>query len=131
MKKILLDTSVLIDFLRRKDREKSLLVEIARLGYSPAISLTTHTELFSGKSVWQKKRAKKELEVLLSGLEIILVNEQVSLMAGKLRARYQIGLIDAIIAACAIEQKLPLLTLNVKDFKKIKGIKLLKVKAAS
>ena len=127
MKKLLLDTSVLIDFLRRKDKERSLLIKVNHLGYSPAISFITHTELFSGKSIWQKKKAKRELEALLSGLEIILLNLQLSQRAGKIRARYQIGLIDAIIAACAIEEKLSLVTLNVKDFKKIKGLKVFKI----
>lgn len=131
MKKLLLDTSILIDFLRRKDKERSLLVKINRLGYSPAISLITHTELFSGKSIWQKKRARRELEALLSGLEIILFNQQDSQRAGKIRARYQISLVDAIIAACALEEKLSLVTLNIKDFKKIKGLKLLRIKKSN
>lgn len=124
MKRILLDTSVLIDFSRRKNKERSLLVEIIRLGYSPAISLITHTELFAGRSIWQKKKARKELKKLLSGLEIIVTNEEVSQLAGKLRAKYQINLLDAIIAAEAIVSRLPLATLNLRDFKKIKEVKI-------
>lgn len=124
MKKLLLDTSVLIDFLRRKDKEKSLLVKIVDWGYSPSLSLITHTELHAGESVWQKKKAKRELEELLSGLEVIVLNKEVSRLAGKLKAKYQIGLMDAIIAAEAIASRLPLATLNLKDFKKIKEVKI-------
>lgn len=96
MKKILLDTSVLI----------------------------THTELYAGESVWQKKEAKRELEKLLSGLEIIIPNLEVSKLAGKIRAKYQVNLLDALIAAEAVTSRLPLSTLNLKDFGKIKGVKL-------
>jgi len=125
MKEILLDSSVLIDFLRRKDKKKSLLIKIIDVGYSPTISLITHAELFAGRNVWRSKKAKKELEEMLSGLKIIAFDEKTSQLAGKLRARYQISLADAFIAACAIEKKLPLSTLNVRDFKQIKGIKIL------
>lgn len=127
MKKVLLDTSLLIDFLRRKDKEKSLLVAVIQQGYSPAISIITHTELFAGKSIWQKKRAKRELGKLLSGLEIILFNQKVSQLAGKLRAKYNLNLLDTIIAAEAITSRLSLATLSLKDFKKVKGLKLLKL----
>lgn len=127
MKKVLLDTSVLIDFLRRKDKEKSLLVKIIRSGYSPAISLITHTELYAGKSIWKSKKARTELENLLSGLEIIIIHEKVSRLAGKLRAKYEINLLDAMVAAEAATSNLSLATLNLKDFNKIREISLLEI----
>ena len=124
MERVLLDTSVLIDFLRREDKDRSLLIEVIRRGCSLSISLITHTELYAGKSVWQKKQARRELETLLSGLEIIIPNLKVSELAGKIRANYQVNLLDALIAAEAITSRLPLVTLNLKDFKKIKGVKI-------
>lgn len=124
MKKVLLDTSVLIDFLRRKDKEKTLLMGIVHSGYTAFISLITHTELFAGRSVWQKEKARKELKELLSGLEVIIVNRKVSRLAGMFCAKYQLDLIDAIIAAEAVISRLPLATLNWKDFKKIKEVKI-------
>jgi len=125
MKKLLLDTSVLVDFLRRKKKEETLLAKVFRAGYIPAISLITHTELYAGKSVWSKAKAKRELENLLAGLDIIILNEEVSRLAGKIRAKYRLGIIDAIIAAEAIISQLPLVTLNLKDFEKVKGVKIL------
>lgn len=127
MKKVLLDTSVLTDFLRRKDKEKSLLVKIIRSGYTPAISLITHTELYAGKSIWKSKKARTELENLLSGLEIIIIDEKVSRPAGKLRAKYEINLLDAMVAAEAATSNLSLATLNLKDFNKIREISLLEI----
>ncbi len=45
--------------------------------------------------------------------------------AGKIRREVEISLIDAIIAASALELNLSLATLNKKDFKKIKGLALI------
>lgn len=127
MKKILLDTSVLIDFLRRKNKEESVLVKTLRSGHIPAISLITHTELYARKSIWRKEEAQRELEKLLAGLEIIIPNLGVSKLAGKIRARYQVSLLDALIAAEAVTSRLPLATLNLKDFKKIKEVKVFEI----
>lgn len=44
--------------------------------------------------------------------------------AGKIRASYNVNLIDAVITATALTEKLPLATINTKDFEKIRGIRL-------
>lgn len=124
MKKILVDTSVLIDFLRRKDRTNTLLFTLAQGKYKLYISIVTHTELYAGKSVWQKEEALKDLQTLFSGMEILLLEEEISKKAGQIKAHYNINLLDAIIAASAIFHKLDLATLNTKDFEKIEGIKI-------
>lgn len=126
MKQVLIDTSVLIDFLRRKNKETSFLVKILKQNHSPAISIITYAEVFAGKSAWQKKQARKELDELLKGMETFCLNREVAQLAGKLRAKYKINLLDAFIAAEAIISNLPLATLNIKDFNKIKKIKLFK-----
>lgn len=122
--KILLDTSVIIDFLRRKDKERSLLYSLAKKDYQIHLSIITHTELYAGKSVWENKKAAIELETLFSGMNLLLLDEEISKSAGKIKALYNIHLIDAIIAATAIYHELDLATLNLKDFQKIKGLKL-------
>lgn len=124
MKKVLIDTSILIEFLRLK-RKKTVYEEILAKKYRPVISFITMAELWAGKSVWEKKDKAVLLENLLAGIEIIFPSLSTLKLSGKLRAKYRISLLDAFIAACAIEKKLPLSTLNVRDFKKIKGIKIL------
>lgn len=122
VRKILLDTSVIIDFLRRKDKENSLLISI--LSETLYISIITHTELNAGKSVWEKEYARKGLEDLLSGITIIPLNDEISKKAGFIKAYHsKIDLIDSIIASTAIVNNLELATLNLKDFKTIKDLK--------
>lgn len=85
-------------------------------------SIITHTECFSGKSIWQKKEALHSLRLLFAGIEILPLEEEISEEAGKIRAIYSRNISDTIIASTVIKHKLTLATLNIKDFKKIDGI---------
>lgn len=125
MNKILLDTSVVIDFLRRKDKENTILYTL--LNQNLFISIITHTELFGGKSAWEDKKAKNQLTEFLTGVAIIPLNEDISKQAGYIKAHnYSKDTLDAIIAATAKENNYELVTLNRKDFIKIPGLKLFK-----
>lgn len=124
MTKLLVDSSVIIDFLRRKNKQDTLLYKLVEEGCGLNISLITHTELYAGKSVWQKKTAQKELEELFSGIHILHLDTKISQKAGEIRAKYDTNLFDAIIAATSITYEIELVTLNVKDFEMIPKIKL-------
>lgn len=45
---ILVDTSILIDYYRKTDKEKSARIALVRQGYSFAISAITKYEIYSG-----------------------------------------------------------------------------------
>jgi tRNA(fMet)-specific endonuclease VapC len=122
---ILLDTGIIIEFLRKKEKEGTLLVELTKAGHQLYISLLTHTELFAGKSVWEDKHLHHALDKLCSGFHIVQPDTDISKKAGAIRAHYRTDLIDAIIAATAINHELTLATLNTKHFNPIKGLKLL------
>lgn len=123
---ILIDTSVIIDYLRQKQKENTLLYRLVAGRDQPNISILTHTELYAGKSVWENKTALENLDKILSSLKIIPFTLKMSFAAGEIRSTHNIDLVDAIIAATAIEEKLPLFTLNKKHFEKIREIKLYK-----
>lgn len=123
MSELLVDTSVIIDFLRRPDKAETRYYSLAAQGQQLAVSIITHTELYAGRSIWEHSRAKRELEVIFSGLTILSLEQRISEQAGHLKATHSINLLDAIIAATALQYKLPLSTLNVKDFKKIPELK--------
>ena len=126
MAKILLDTSIIVDFLRQKDKSKTILYHLGRDKYDLCVSIITHTESYAGKSVWEKEDARQTLEILFSNIKILPLEEESSKKAGEIRARYGTNIVDAIIAATALFYKLELATLNIKDFENIKGMKLLK-----
>lgn len=125
MKKVLVDTSVLIEFLRVKTKE-TIYEKILAKRRQPVVSFITPAELWAGRSVWENKKKAELLGTLLSGIEIVFPALATLKLSGKLKVKYQISLLDAFIAAAAIEKGLPLITLNLKDFKKIKELKLWK-----
>lgn len=123
--KLLVDTSVIIDFLRRKDKENSILFRISKEDLY--ISIVTHTEVYGGKSVWEFDRARQEIEVLFSNISILPLEIEISQEAGKIKAyNHDRTILDCIIAATSLHHGLELATLNIKDFKKIKGLKIAK-----
>jgi Predicted nucleic acid-binding protein, contains PIN domain len=92
--------------------------------YEHYVSIITHTEIYAGKSIWEDKNLGEIVAKMFSGFEIKAFDTVLSQKAGKIRAHYQTSLADSIIAATAIENNCELVTLNMKDFKKISGLKL-------
>lgn len=131
MNNILIDTSIIIDFLRRKDKENTLFFQLLNKKQQVFCSIITHTELYSVKSIWKSKHAKDTLTTTLSTVKVLPFSEELSQQAGKIRALENIPILDAIIAATVIYHHLSLATLNRKDFEKIKGIKLFPIRIHS
>lgn len=120
--KIAVDTSVIVDFLRRSDKENSLYSHLSS-SYNIIISLISVAELYSGQSS-QTKRGSEALSNVLIGVEIKAPNLDMAKFAGNLKLQYDLSLPDAFIATMAIDSSLPLATFNRKDFEKIKRLKL-------
>ena len=124
--RLLVDTSVIIDFLRRKDKGNTTLFKISTEDLY--VSIVTHTEIYSGKSVWEHEKARQEVETVFSNIKILPLELETSEQAGKIKAyNYDRSILDCIIAATSIQQGLELVTLNLKDFKKIRGLKLARI----
>ena len=126
MNGILVDTSVIIDFLRRKDKEKSYFYKIFEDGvYVPVLSLVVVSELWAGKSM-ASKVSRKKVEKLLERCEIVFPTVDSAKRVGELlrSVNYEVSFQDVSIAVDAIENNLELLTMNKKDFEKIDGLKL-------
>ena len=126
-KSLLLDTSVIIDFLRTKDKSESLFYKVSFAGVKFSTSILTHTELYAGRSVWESDLARQELRLIFEGIELVDLTERISVKAGKIRALYNLDLIDSIIASTAIESDLPLLSLNTKHLSRIEDLELFNI----
>lgn len=125
MKKVLVDTSVIIDFLRRRDKTKSAFYQVFSSGeHQPVIALVTISELWAGRSIENKKTAKL-VKKIVDGCEILFPDLNIGQKTGEIlrQANYEVAFQDAQIAASARKTKLLLLTLNKKDFQKIKGVR--------
>jgi len=84
-------------------------------------SSITIGEIYSGSSAVSME---KKINRVLSLMEMVDINTEILKSAGAVRRKTHISLIDAIIAATAIELNIPIATLNVKEFEKVKNIKL-------
>ncbi|NIR86848.1 MAG: PIN domain-containing protein [Phycisphaerae bacterium] len=123
-KRILIDTSVLIDHFRRKRKDKTLFFELAQ-NYDCLISSITKFE-FSVGSTSQNREYTEKLLALLPALpfDSASVRSAVDIYR-TLKARNQlISLPDIFIAATAIANDLPFQTLNRKHFERIDNLKL-------
>lgn len=124
-KRILVDTSILIDFFRKKDKKKSVLYKIQK----------THKIITSAISEFEFMAGVKEdhvtsLKYFFEKIEIISFDSNASIIASSiyknLRLKNQvIEFRDIFIAATAIANDLPLATLNINHFERIERLRLL------
>ena len=120
---ILCDTNILIDFYKG---EPSITQFFRETGIDNlAISTVTTGELYFGA------RDKRELESIKKQLALLTqysTTPETSEIFVNLLEDYalshRLSLPDAMIAATAIENNLPLYTLNLKDFRYISALKL-------
>ena len=120
---ILVDTDVLIDFLR---------------GYGPAVSfVNVHSdrivlsavvvaELYAGARGAKDDPEQIVLENLLSLFRVVPINNEIARLGGLYRRDYGpshgISLPDALVAATAFLERAELKTLNVKHYPMFEGI---------
>lgn len=112
----LLDTNILVRYLRKTPGYLELLRTIGARGWT-YISVMTRLEIVRG----MQERERKETFDLLDSLETIPMTAEIADSAGELirswRARgITLGDADAIIAASALQEGLPLVTTNAKHF---------------
>lgn len=123
---VLVDTSILIDYFRKKDKEKSVLVALVKQGYKYCISSVTEYEIYRGAllgqiSFWDN---------LLQKVQVLSFDKATSRVAVDINAelkrkRKQIEIPDLFIAATAITNNLSLATLNRKHFERIDNLQLI------
>jgi tRNA(fMet)-specific endonuclease VapC len=122
-KTLVIDTSILIDYYRKTDKENSIWIKLIREGYHFAISSITKYEIYSGATPAQLDFWNK----VMSNIDIIALDEAcidvaVDINAVLKRKRKQIEIADLFIAATAVSRDLPIATLNKKHFERIEAL---------
>ena len=117
---ILVDTSILIDFYRKTDKNNSLWVKLVRQGYGFAISAITKYEICSGATSNQF-----ELWDAIFHEVKVAIDKAVEINSILKHKRKQIGIADLFIAATAISNNFSFSTLNRKHFDRVENLKIL------
>ena len=122
MKKILVDTNILIDYSKNKGK---LLEEYNEENWELWINPVVVAEFLNDR--WLMSRAKqKKAENFIGLFKCLEINKEEGIKTGELiRTGMVDSLGDALIAATCLTETMPLLTKNQKHFKKVKGLQVL------
>ena len=114
MNRILVDTDVIINFLRGREIARNFLTSAAD-DSKMYISAITIAEIYAG----MKKHEREETENLLESFHVVDINAETARIAGELKNKETgqvLELDDCLIAACAISAGARLATGNIKHF---------------
>jgi len=122
---ILVDTTILVDFLRKRNKEKTLLWKLKEMYATLSISSISVFELFAGAIDNVKV---KNVQSLLKWLEVIEFDEELGEMAGGIFIELKkqnkiIDFRDLFIGTTAVFYNLEIATLNISHFENIPNIK--------
>ena len=117
---LLLDTDVIIDFLRGRAQAVNYINGLT----SPfLISSITVAELYSGVREGDERTA---LDAFVAAFEVVPVSTEIAIKGGLFRRdwgkSHKVGLADALIAATAEVRVATLITLNVKHFPMLSSV---------
>ena len=125
-KLILVDTSILIDYYRKTDKDNSAWVALVRQGYEFAISTITKYEIYSGATTSQLTFWDSVLQIItVIPFDENTVDIAVDINNDLKRKRKQIDIADLFIAATALLYDIPFATLNKKHFSRIDKLNVL------
>ena len=124
----MLDTNICIYIIKNKPSNVRKKLENYNFG-EIAISSITVSELYYGvyKSVRQEQNLSS-LNNFLSPFNVVEFDIECALVYGKIRAELEnkgqvIASMDMLIASCSLAKDFTLVTNNLKEFKRIKGLK--------
>ena len=115
--RVLLDTNVIIDALRKKRGRAEHLESLSIQGFTLCVCAVVLTELYTG--VLQND--EKNVQGMTKDFTFLPTNPELSRLAGVLRKRYRdrgvaLSTADCLIAAIAIHYEVMLATDNQGDF---------------
>jgi predicted nucleic acid-binding protein len=112
----LVDTDILIDFLRGRVEARALLARYEAAAEPPVISVVSVTELWAG----MRQGEEPATGALLSAFRKIPLSEEIAFAAGNMLRAYRRShgteLGDALIASTAVELGATLITRNVRHY---------------
>ena len=132
MKHVLLDTDVIVDFLRAGTDHLGIIEGTSKREAVGYISAITHFELHNGALLSRDpKRKVEELGEMLEVMEVVCLGPAESYASSRIysdlvRRGLSLEMRDILIAGCAVSRGLALLTNNRKHFERMPEVKFFK-----
>jgi len=126
---ICVDTDIIIDHLKGKGPGVEVFAKIVK----EATPFTTHINKFELLCGARDKREIQIIEDCLCGFTLLPFDNPGSLVAANIyreliRKGEPIGIRDIMIAGIAISKHIPLATKNIREFEKVKNLKMFEVR---
>lgn len=126
-KKLMIDTSILIDYFRKTDKAKSRLVGHFQNFNQLYISSITEFEIFNGATAAHKDFWNSMLtELIVLNFDRDAARAAADIIGQLKLKRITIDKPDLFIAATAVVNELTFDTLNIRHFQEIENLKLLR-----
>jgi len=121
-----LDTSVLIDYYRKKEKSKSLFFQLTGKYSTFAVSAVTEYELYLGNSQEQNMFWDDFFsQITVFPFDTKAAKQAVAIYKQLKQQNQLIDIPDIMIAGTAMQNNIPLATLNRKHFERINGLKMI------
>jgi len=117
----LLDTNAVIYYFKGMQKAVAVFKLLEDANEDINLSVITKIELLS----FDNEDELKNIDRLLANSRIFSLDDEIVDKTIEVRKKYKLKLPDAIIAATAMINNLTLVTHNKKDFKKIRGLKII------
>lgn len=118
-----LDTNAIIYFLQGYKELEQIFQDIRFGRVFPYVSVVTRIELLSFPDMTSAE--ERSLEQLLGNFNVVMLNDDIIDETIKIRKRVRLKIPDAVIAASVTLYEGTLVTRNTREFKKVKGLKIL------
>ena len=126
MENILIDTDVVIEYLRSKDKPSTELIKLLQEEHDVFLSSISEFELFLG---FKTDRHRNDLEIIFNEVDVIAFDFGCGEIAADIWKSLQlihqhVEIKDIFIASIAINNDMWLRTFNKKHFQRIKKLKI-------
>jgi len=123
---VCLDTSVLIDFYRKSDKSKSLFFKLSQKYVYFAVSAVTEYELCLGNSPEQNVFWGDFFSrIIVLPFDTKVVKQSIGIYQRLKQQNKLIPMPDIMIAGTALQNEMPLATLNRKHFERISRLEII------
>ena len=119
------DTNAIIYYIKNDDVAVRQLDSIFERNTWLYVSTISEIELFGFREITNNETI--EIEKFLSAVIIVPLDSPIARIASKLHKEFGLKIPDSAIAATALYTNTTLVTRNVRDFKKVAGLNILKI----